>query len=69
MCARCRPIYTAIRRLRHELVPQRARTPGRRRLVILPLPKASSATERLLDEIFAALDQRTATIPECRFRP
>ncbi|MDX3503721.1 IS110 family transposase [Streptomyces sp. ATCC51928] len=43
--------------------PDRIRKAGRRRLVTLLRPKAPRMTERLVEEIFAALDEQTVTVP------
>ncbi|GGW58485.1 hypothetical protein GCM10010503_39440 [Streptomyces lucensis JCM 4490] len=43
--------------------PAQIRKAGRRRLVTLLRPKAPRMAERLVDEIFAALDEQTVTVP------
>lgn len=43
--------------------PAQIRKAGRRRLVTLLRPKAPRMAERLIDEIFAALDEQTVTVP------
>ncbi|GGW69762.1 hypothetical protein GCM10010381_63160 [Streptomyces xantholiticus] len=43
--------------------PAQIRTVGRRRLVTLLRPKAPRMAERLIEEIFAALDEQTVTVP------
>ncbi|KUM79259.1 hypothetical protein AQI70_10490 [Streptomyces curacoi] len=44
--------------------PTRIRKAGRRRLVTLLRPKAPRMAERLIDEIFASLDEQTVTAPD-----
>lgn len=43
--------------------PDQIRKAGHRRLVTLLRPKAPRMTERLVEEIFAALDEQTVTVP------
>jgi transposase len=43
--------------------PSQIRKAGRRRLVTLLRPKAPRMAERLVEEIFAALDEQTVTVP------
>lgn len=43
--------------------PAQIRKAGRRRLVTLLRPKAPRKAERLVEEIFAALDEQTVTVP------
>ncbi len=43
--------------------PAQIRKAGRRRLVTLLRPKAPRMAERLVEEIFAALDEQTVTVP------
>ena len=43
--------------------PAQIRKAGRRRLVTLLRPKAPRMAERLVDEMFAALDEQTVTVP------
>jgi len=43
--------------------PAQTRKAGRRRLVTLLRPKAPRMAERLGEEIFAALDEQTVTVP------
>jgi hypothetical protein len=43
--------------------PAQIRKAGRRRLVTLLRPKAPRMAERLAEEIFAALDEQTVTVP------
>ncbi len=43
--------------------PAQIREAGRRRLVTLLRPKAPRMAERLVEEIFAALDEQTVTVP------
>lgn len=43
--------------------PAQIRKAGRRRLVTLLRPKAPRMTERLVEEIFAALEEQTVTVP------
>lgn len=43
--------------------PAQIRRVGRRRLVTLLRPKAPRMAERLVEEIFAALDEQTVTVP------
>ncbi|WP_435851270.1 IS110 family transposase [Streptomyces mirabilis] len=43
--------------------PAQIRKAGRRRLVTLLRPKAPRMAERLVDEIFTALDEQTVTVP------
>ncbi|WP_445194905.1 hypothetical protein [Streptomyces sp. CB02009] len=43
--------------------PAQIRKAGRRRLVTLLRPKASRMAERLVEEIFAALDEQTVIVP------
>lgn len=43
--------------------PAEIRKAGRQRLVSLLRPKAPRMAERLVEEIFAALDQQTFTVP------
>lgn len=55
-------------RLQHPAVltfgsPAQIRKAGRRRLVTLLRPKAPRMAERLVEEIFAALDEQTVTVP------
>lgn len=44
--------------------PAQIRNAGRRRLVKLLRPKAPRMAERLVDEIFTALDEQTVTVPD-----
>jgi hypothetical protein len=43
--------------------PAQIRMAGRRRLVTLLRPKAPRMAERLVEEIFTALDEQTVTVP------
>lgn len=43
--------------------PAQIRKAGRRRLITLLRPKAPRMAERLVEEIFAALDEQTVTVP------
>lgn len=43
--------------------PAQARKAGRRRLVALIRPKAPRMAERLIDDVFTALDEQTAVVP------
>lgn len=43
--------------------PSQLKKAGRRQLITLTRPKAPRMAERLIDEIFAALDEQTVTVP------
>lgn len=49
--------------------PAQIRKAGRRRLVTLSRPKAPRTAERLVEDIFTALDEQTVTVPGTEAAP